>query len=274
MTYFDYFSGQTPSKTGILPHVTWCATGPLAFLPLHAAGLYDTQEDPKVFNYAVCSYTPTVTALVRSSRKTTLSAPHILAISQPSTPGHRSLPGTVTEVQAIEHCIGSRNIPFTWLDGKKATIANVLECMAKSNWCHFACHGLQDRGDPIESAFAMQDGSLSLRTIMSKSFPSADIAFLSACQTATGDEKRPEEAVHLAAGMLMAGFRSVFATMWSIGDRDAPLVVKEVYTYLLEDGQNNRGREAYALHHALGQLRKEVSMNAFGKWVPFVHFGG
>lgn len=110
---------------------------------------------------------------------------------------------------------------------------------------------------------------------MSKSFKSAEIAFLSACQTATGDEQRPEEAVHLAAGMLMAGFRSVYATMWSIGDADAPVVAKEVYTYLLkEGGQLNRGKEAYAMHHAVERLREKVGEEAFVKWVPFIHFGG
>lgn len=108
---------------------------------------------------------------------------------------------------------------------------------------------------------------------MSKSFKGADIAFLSACQTAAGDEKRPEEVVHLAAGMLMAGYRSVFATMWSIGDADAPVISEEVYAYLLEGGRMENGREAYALHHALEQLRAKIGEDAFERWVPFIHFG-
>lgn len=109
---------------------------------------------------------------------------------------------------------------------------------------------------------------------MSSSFKSAEIAFLSACQTATGDETRPEEALHLAAGMLTAGFRSVFATMWSIGDADAPVVAKEVYAYLLRENGINRGQEAYALHYAVEILREKVGEKAFEKWVPFIHFGG
>ncbi|KAJ6522099.1 hypothetical protein DFH09DRAFT_938562 [Mycena vulgaris] len=40
------------------------------------------------------------------------------------------------------------------------------------------------------------------------------LAVLRACQTAMGDEKLPDEAVHLAASLLFAGFRSVVATMW------------------------------------------------------------
>ncbi|KAI0082963.1 hypothetical protein BDY19DRAFT_981531, partial [Irpex rosettiformis] len=52
--------------------------------------------------------------------------------------------------------------------------------------------------------------------------PNADLAVLSACQTATGDEKLSEEAVHLAAGMLNIGYKSVIGTMWSISDYIAP----------------------------------------------------
>ncbi|KAJ6487356.1 hypothetical protein DFH09DRAFT_841575, partial [Mycena vulgaris] len=41
---------------------------------------------------------------------------------------------------------------------------------------------------------------------------------LSACQTARGAKGLQEESVHLAAGMLLAGYRGVIATMWSIMD--------------------------------------------------------
>jgi CHAT domain-containing protein len=49
---------------------------------------------------------------------------------------------------------------------------------------------------------------LKLSTIITKQFLHADFAFLSACQTATGDEKLSEEAVYLAAGLLLAGYRN------------------------------------------------------------------
>jgi CHAT domain-containing protein len=42
----------------------------------------------------------------------------------------------------------------------------------------------------------------------------AFFAFLSACETAKGDHDYADEAVHLAASMLFAGFKSVIATMW------------------------------------------------------------
>lgn len=252
----------------------WCTTGPLAFLPLHAAGCYNAAHDPRVYEYVVSSYTPTLTALVESQMRISSSlSESILAVSQPHTPNHSALPGTVTEIKTIQECI--ENIDFKWLNGEEATVAAVLEEMSKHRWCHFACHGVQHREDPTKSAFALHDGMLDLETMMSKSFKGAELAFLSACQTATGDEKRPEEAIHLAAGMLMAGYRSVVATMWSIGDRDAPLVAKEVYRFLLRTPGMDTGKSvAYALHHAVRQLREEVGENGFVKWVPFIHMGG
>jgi CHAT domain-containing protein len=42
------------------------------------------------------------------------------------------------------------------------------------------------------------------------------LAFLSACETAQGSTDQPDQAMHLAAAMFFAGFKSVIATMWSV----------------------------------------------------------
>lgn len=214
--------------------------------------------------------------LVEASERKVQHPPAVLAISQPDTPHHRLLPGTVTEVRAIEDVITAAQQQFKWLNRTDATIEAVLEEMQTHAWCHFACHAIQNDRDPTRSAFALHNGSLELSVIMSKMFKSAELAFLSACQTAKGDESLPEESVHLAAGMLVAGYRTVVATMWSIGDQEAPLVAEEFYSFMLNsrkeksDGEN---QAAYALHHALNRLRKEAGERSFAKWVPFVHFG-
>ena len=106
----------------------------------------------------------------------------------------------------------------------------------------------------------------------------AELAFLSACQTATGDKKNPEESVHLAAGMLAVGFKGVVATLWSIGDEDAPVVVDAYYKKLFElrgSGmlKNSQTGAAYALHEAVKVLRERVGGSKFVKWATFVHFG-
>ncbi len=144
-----------------------------------------------------------------------------------------------------------------------------------------ACHATQEKAKPLNSTFRLHhsldhpDGHLPLSQVIAKSFPDADFAYLSACQTATGDESLSEESVHLAAGMLMAGYQSVLATLWSIRDVDAPLVADVVYFRLFEDRKPDSGKAAVALHHAVQSLRKRVEKepDSFVRWVPFIHVG-
>ena len=122
---------------------------------------------------------------------------------------------------------------------------------------------------------------MNLGDIMQRDLKNADMAFLSACQTSTGEETLSDEAVHLAAGMLAAGYRRVVATMWAIGDQHAPQVAEDFYRYLWsrrEDGSGSRfdgALSAYALHHATQLLRKNLdnSDKSLLAWIPYVHFG-
>ena len=166
----------------------------------------------------------------------------------------------------------------TVLFDEQGTVANALAAMDHHPWVHVACHGTQDAVNPVQSAFVLYDGRLTLSALMGKSASNAELAFLSACQTAVGDEKIPEESAHLAAGILAVGFKGVIATMWSICDDDGPVIVEAYYKKLLElraSGTVPLGHTgaAYALHHAMGCLREKVGEDKFERWVPFVHFG-
>lgn len=163
------------------------------------------------------------------------------------------------------------SIEIVVAEDKAGTVERVLEEMTRCNWVHLACHGTQDLDNPTKSAFILADGNLELAEIIKHPFPHAEFAFLSACQTATGDEKLADEAVHLAAGMMLAGYRSVVATMWAILDHDGPEVADAVYSELLRDGKADHRRAAYALHHAVQKLR--LSGAPFLAWMPFVHMG-
>ncbi|KAI0035095.1 CHAT domain-containing protein [Vararia minispora EC-137] len=258
-----------------IPHITWCATGPLAFLPIHAAGIYGSSAAISVSDIAVSSYVPTLSTLLSASRTVPTSPPPstmpsgVLVVSQSHTPGQAPLPGTIAEVAAIKQR-SSHSVSL--LEESHATVDAVLAAMQQHRWVHLACHGEQHNTDPSQSAFLLHDGRLTLGRLMSQSLVHAELAVLSACQTATGDTQLPEEAMHLTAGMLAVGYKSVVGTMWSIGDSDAPVVADEFYAGLEEVGR--AGIEpAYALHNAIGRLREEIGVQNFIRWVPFVHFG-
>lgn len=252
-----------------LPHVTWCTTGPLSFLPLHATGCYDGLQ-PNAFDLFVSSYTPTLSALL-APLPTPSSNAGILAVGQEHTKGLSHLPNTVQELEAIKgHAKGIR---YLQLVDDNATSNAVLNAMGEYSCIHFACHAIQDKQNPSQSAFHLCDGTLALSTITQRSFQNRGLAFLSACQTAAGDENLPDEAVHLAAGMQMAGYPSVIASMWSIQDEDAPEVARGVYADLLKDGRLDCTRAPRALHKAIAGLRERVGEPSFERWVPFVHMG-
>ncbi|KAB5591218.1 Aromatic di-alanine and TPR containing protein [Ceratobasidium theobromae] len=270
LDHFD-FKGSSVEN---LPHITWCTTGPLSFLPLHAAGCY-SQPDAALYRFAISSYTPTLTALLPTVHASTSSIRSgVLAIGQEATPGQSRLPETVSELVCIK---SHARVPlrYTQIDRHNATMSTVLSAMEYHGWVHLACHAHQDVWDPSESGFFLHDGTLSLAKISQKAFKNKGLAFLSACQTATGDKKLADEAVHLASGMLMAGYPSVIATMWSIMDKDAPLISDLVYGRLLKDGRMNYscGDVAKALHAAVNELRTKVGDKSFARWVPYVHVG-
>jgi CHAT domain-containing protein len=252
------------------PRIWWCPTGPLAFLPIHAAGLYDeTEVGHKVSDYVVSSYCPTLSSLLEVSRPNMESDWKMVAVAQPNTPGASSIPKTQEEVERIG-LVGT-GLPIVSLIGENATVNSVSNAMKDTHWIHLACHGQQYTGNAMESGLLLHDGKLKLSNLVREPLPHAEFAFLSACQTATGDEAIAEESAHLAAGMLLAGYRGVIATMWSINDHDAPQVAEDVYKRMLKDGKPNRKEAARGLHEAVKRLRESGA--GFLSWVPFIHVG-
>jgi len=203
-------------------------------------------------------------------------------VSQPDTPGlERPIPGTTREIDAVCEKIGTSSSDFLRLDGAEATVGRVKHEMNTCSWVHFACHAIQNTHAPLRSGFFLEDGPLELSEIMKQNIPWCELAFLSACQTSTGNEELSDEAVHLAAGMLAAGYQGVVATMWSIKDQHAPDVAGSFYEHLVEKGKDTGSRRlesaeaAYALHHAIQCLRQKIGDEeiALLTWVPYVHFG-
>jgi len=266
----------------------WCPTGPLAFLPLHAAGIYGLNEtcapSSCLSNFAISSYTPTVSSLLvrvnDSADVQPVPPSKLLIISQPNTPGRSPIPCTTKEIDAIWKIIGANPSDCLRLEAEAATVTRVKLEMASHSSIHFACHASQDVKAPLMSGFYLHDGRLELMEIMKLRVTHSELAFLSACQTSTGDEKLSEEAVHLAAGMLAVGYRGVVATMWSIKDKYGPVVAESFYEYLMNKATPGKPRldtanAAHALHHAIQCIREQVGDTERGllTWVPYVHFG-
>jgi CHAT domain-containing protein len=198
------------------PRMWWCPVGAFAELPLHAAGVYSGSNMDCIANYIVSSYTPTLLALI-NARRINSDETHrsdVLLISVPNAPNLDRLPNAVREIQTVQQCVPVQNL--TILDQEQATIENVLKEASTASVLHLACHGHQSQDDPPSSGFSLNDGRLTLEKLMKLHLPYAQLAYLSACQTAGTDENQPDEAINLASTMLFVGFKSVIATMWYV----------------------------------------------------------
>ncbi|KAF6754601.1 CHAT domain-containing protein [Ephemerocybe angulata] len=263
-----------------LPRIWWCPTGPLSFLPIHAAGVYAKANSESLLDYAVSSYIPTVRALTEQTGNNHPTS-GIFITSQPRVPGSSPIPGTTEEVRSIYRMATEKGKRVAIAEGGAVTVARCLEYMEEFGSIHLATHATQNAADPLQSRFLFHEGSLTLDTIIRRNLRNADLAFLSACQTSTGEHRLSDEAVHLAAGMLAAGYRRVVATMWSIGDKHAPEVANDFYQYVWSSTDSGGGNSfdgihsAYALHHALQRLRLRLdeSERSLLAWIPYVHFG-
>ncbi|PPQ81854.1 hypothetical protein CVT25_013454 [Psilocybe cyanescens] len=279
-----FMSPSNEKPPSSLSRIWWCATGPLAFLPIHAAGRYGRHKKEAattLSHYAISSYIPTVRTLV-DRVKSPLSLhgrkSGLFLVSQADTPNLPLIPGASAEVRAVKQRVSQcSTMEIHCLESVNATIIQSLQNMDTYSCVHFACHASQNTADPLRSAFYLHDGQLDLSSIIQKRLENADLAFLSACQTSAGDEKLSEEAVHLAAGMLAAGYRGVVATMWSIQDRYGAQLAEDFYEKLVNDDSRkfNSERAACSLHFATQKLRNSLgdSESSLLIWVPYVHFG-
>ncbi len=269
LTRLGYTGPPAPGEAW--PRMWWCPTGRLALLPLHAAGHYPRHKaevagTDTVPDRVISSYTSTLTALLRA-RATPASTekPALLAVGMPTTPGAGALPAVPAELDRIH----ARYPIATRLqdDDNEPTIARVLAELSRHAWVHLSCHGSQHFRDPMASAFWLTDGPLRIADLIQNAAGPRELAFLSACETATGDLRTVDEAIHLAASMQLLGYRNVIATMWSIYDSLAPQIADTVY-----DALSSTSDVAYALHQAVANLRAQHPTDPLA-WAPYLHTG-
>ncbi len=253
--------------------IWWCLSGPLAFLPIHAAGPYEGTA-PGVPDLVVSSYTPTVKSLLGAYKAP--SAPFsMLAVGLPDAPNTSPLPAIRKELAAIERACTRVSGDLTTLVSSEATALAVSQALSshRHTWLHLSCHAHQDADYAFDSAFGMHNGALTLGTLVQLDLARVQFAFLSACLTSAGDARLPDECIHLAAGMQFAGVRSAVATLWSVDDRAAAFVAGRVYGTLMREGvaEPDAGEAARALHDAV--LERKATGKAMVNWVPFIHVG-
>jgi CHAT domain-containing protein len=161
------------------------------------------------------------------------------------------------------------------LVGEQANRETLLPRIQQYSWVHFACHGHLEAKEPFLSSFQLHDQEkLTLADLMKARFSNAELAFLSACNSAAiGVNNTPDEVIHLAAALQFCGFRSVVGTLWAMADIDVPDVAEDFYRYMFrEQGSAGDFRDsAMALNRATREMRKKRV--PIDRWINFVHIG-
>ncbi|MEV7325457.1 CHAT domain-containing protein [Streptomyces sp. NPDC093970] len=264
-----------PAAGARWPRIWWCPTGLMSFLPLHAAGehrsMYDGSTGASAIDRVVSSYAPTLRALATAARRADAvrgGAGDLLVVA-PETPGTAVLPQVPCEVAGIKgHRPGC-----TVLFGAEATKERILQEIPRHAWFHFAGHGTQNIEIADSASLVPHDyGSgarLGLSDLGDLSLGKAQLAFLSACQTAVGHLALADEHTHLAGLLQAVGFPHVVGTQWTVRDGVSAAVATEFHRLAALHG--SAFDPALGLHLAVRETRR-VHPQPYA-WAPFVHFG-
>ncbi|KQX65031.1 CHAT domain-containing protein [Streptomyces sp. Root1310] len=240
-----------PSGPGGAPaRVWWCPQGPLAFLPLHAAGYHGpragTDGERCALARVASSYTSTVAALHHARTRREGSAgggSEQLIVSMSRTPGAGDLPNADAEARAVGRHLTNGRAPVS-LVNERATRDGVLEALRHARSVHFACHAVADTQDPSACRILTHDHAtrpLTVTDVAGLRLDGAHLAYLSACATSATRQDLVDEAVHITGAFQLAGFRHVVGTLWPVGDELAPEMATAFYAALAGEAPADTG---------------------------------
>ena len=143
---------------------------------------------------------------------------------------------------ALSDLIGTKSVQLV---GEKATEAAVkAQPLSEFRILHFAVHGVSSEQFPGKSALVMapdptlrEDGLFEAWEI-SRLRLHSDLVVLSACDTGLGHLLEIEGVSNLASSFLVAGAKTVVASLWSADDYFTRTLMKQFYSYLVQGMDN------------------------------------
>ena len=237
---------------------------------------------------------PAEAAVARvSQRRTTAPARTLFALGNPqlsgkeevvNTSGTRErlapLPEAENEVKTVARLYGAdKSLVFIGADAREGRAKTEAP---KYQVLHFATHGVLDGQNPMYSHLtlsqgageAQEDGMLEAREIINLDL-SADLAVLSACQTARGRVGAGEGVIGMSWAFFVAGVPTIVASQWKVDSASTTNLMIDFHRRLTSrrSGLRGRGMKAESLRQAsLGLLRSERYKHPF-YWAGFVMVG-
>ena len=187
-------------------------------------------------------------------------------------PGHASVPAAEAQARGVAALYGAAG---RLLLGSEASEARVKAEAGRARVLHFATHGAFEPASPLysalllapEAAGSVENGRLEAREILDLELP-ADLAVLSACETARGRIGAGEGVIGLSWALSVAGVRNTVVSLWNV-DSGSTGDLMVAFHRRARAG----GGYAEALRSAmLGLLRDSRTRHPF-YWAPFVLVG-
>jgi len=232
------------------------------------------------------SYAPSASALRAIGDATRVDArPMLLAVGDPdlsgSTDANRyatipftALPFTRVEVERISQLLGSSSRALLGVAASPEALSR--ESIGRYRYIHFAAHAFVNATRPGRSGIVLSPnatqkstGILQADDVMKLQL-NADLVTLSACSTGLGKTIAGEGVMGLARSFLIAGSRSVAASLWNINDEATAAMMVTFYTGLKAGLPRDEALSAArrSLIHGTNERLKDPYY-----WAPFILIG-
>jgi CHAT domain-containing protein/tetratricopeptide (TPR) repeat protein len=225
-----------------------------------------------------------------SAGTTSSALPRLLAMGNPSLNGQSvsrfsltrselsfdSLPQAEQEAKAIGEIYGAR--ASTILIGNAAREETFKATASKYPVLHFAAHGVLDDVNPLYSRLLLatgsesEDGFLEAREIMKLDLH-AELAVLSACQTARGQVGSGEGLIGMSWALFIAGASTTVASQWKVDSASTALMMIDFHRNLQSEQGPLRSSAAEALRKAAIKLMADPKYRHPFFWSGFVVVG-
>jgi CHAT domain-containing protein len=144
-------------------------------------------------------------------------------------------------------------------DCTTAAVRDVLSTQSGYRLVHFATHGVANTANGTDSylqfAGPQESNRLYARELYNYSI-NADLVYLSACETGSGQLRRGEGVISIARAFFFAGTRSLVTALWSISDERAKDLTLGFYKELM-DGTSVDGSVASSQRQYIRNLSTE-----------------
>jgi len=187
------------------------------------------------------------------------------------------LPEAETEVTSVAKTFGSTISKV--LIGRDASEKAFRALAPTYSTIHLATHGVIDNRQPLYSHLLLtktegdpeNDGLLEAREIMNMNLH-ADLAVLSACETANGRISPGEGVMGMSWAFFVAGTRSMLVSQWKVNSTSTSRLMMNFYQSRAPKPHSSGGK-AVALQEAARELMKDQRYRHPFYWAGFVLVG-